>query len=60
MSKLKHGLSDKLAISGGREIGFDLEKVAVILMTSRKKTAVSDMVLARIERTLEARKGQEK
>lgn len=56
---LQHGLSDGLAISGGREIGKSLEEIVVLLYLRRKPnkpSPVADAVCARIERTLNARR----
>ncbi len=57
MSKtIEHGLSDKLSISGAREIGFELERCYLLILQTRKRNDVQNRVLARIERTLDARK----
>ncbi len=60
MSKLNMNLSDKLSVSGGREIGRSLEECYLLLMqhNARKPNALTATVMARIEKTLDARKGK--
>lgn len=63
---MEHSLSDKISISGGRELGFSLEQAIMMLQFSMKcgipvrrdpaKQPVAEMVCARMERTLQARK----
>ncbi len=55
---LNMNATDFLSISGGRGIGFDLQKCWLLLAQAKNKSALSYTVMNRIEKTLEARKAK--